>query len=224
MYISVIQSLGVEVSSVKTHRSPHFFELAKRLFFKGTEITPFPLSGVKSVKKKYYLLYNYLHETQRKGWITKDGIPSTIEEFFTFVHPLRRKFRLRLRTKAEVLELMYSYMSQSISVKDLVEGISKRVGLGITIPFSESLASKLVNQVVMEVFKQSMPQHSVGGKPLGDFAMKVTMSLTEEETYITLLTAGLELHMIPQLQVYGQVEEKYMRARDASVLHLINRD
>lgn len=62
MYIQTIESLGVEVSVLKTHWSKHFGEFAKRLIFKGQEISPFPMSAIKEVGRKYYLLTNFIME------------------------------------------------------------------------------------------------------------------------------------------------------------------
>lgn len=45
--------LGVEVSVLKTHTSPHFFEFAKRLFYKGVEISPFPISAIQNTGGKF---------------------------------------------------------------------------------------------------------------------------------------------------------------------------
>jgi len=49
--MEVIKKLGVEYSLAKTHRSNNFFEFAKRLYYKGIEITPFPVSALKECGK-----------------------------------------------------------------------------------------------------------------------------------------------------------------------------
>lgn len=45
-YQDVIQSLGVEISKTKSHISTDLFEFAKRFGYKGTEITPYPITGL----------------------------------------------------------------------------------------------------------------------------------------------------------------------------------
>jgi hypothetical protein len=50
-YLKVIKDLGLEYSPLKTHTSLHLFEFAKRLFYKGNEITPFPFSALKECQK-----------------------------------------------------------------------------------------------------------------------------------------------------------------------------
>jgi hypothetical protein len=61
-YISLITSLGMEYSPAKTYKSPHFCEFAKRLIYKGEEISPFPISSLKESHKRYYALVNLLIE------------------------------------------------------------------------------------------------------------------------------------------------------------------
>jgi hypothetical protein len=66
-YIEVMHELGLEISKPKTHVSPHFSEFAKRLIYKGEEITPFPLSALKQESRRYFSLTNLLLESQQKG-------------------------------------------------------------------------------------------------------------------------------------------------------------
>jgi hypothetical protein len=48
-----MSTLGVEVSELKTHQSPHFLEFAKRLFYKGQEVSPFPISALQQTGNKF---------------------------------------------------------------------------------------------------------------------------------------------------------------------------
>lgn len=47
MYMEIMRNLGVEISLSKTHISPHFCEFAKRLIYRGVDISPFQLSSLK---------------------------------------------------------------------------------------------------------------------------------------------------------------------------------
>jgi hypothetical protein len=73
--------LGVEVSVLKTHDSHHFFEFAKRLFYKIEEISPFPISALQSIHNKYYLLVCLLVELEVKGWKPQKSIPVSVSGF-----------------------------------------------------------------------------------------------------------------------------------------------
>jgi len=67
MYKDLIRQLGVDYSPSKTYESAHFFEFAKRLFYKGNEISPFPLAGLSEVCNKYYLFIDFLNQLKSKG-------------------------------------------------------------------------------------------------------------------------------------------------------------
>jgi len=62
-----MQTLGVEVSVLKTHESRDFFEFAKRLFYKGEEVSPFPISALQEISNKFYLVVSLLVELESKG-------------------------------------------------------------------------------------------------------------------------------------------------------------
>lgn len=51
-----MKSLGVEIQLTKSHISPHFCEFAKRLIYKGVEVTPFPISSLTNTMKSTELL------------------------------------------------------------------------------------------------------------------------------------------------------------------------
>jgi hypothetical protein len=54
--------LGVDFSPSKTYESKFFSEFAKRLHYKGEEVTPFPISAVIGEKKFYELLPVFYNE------------------------------------------------------------------------------------------------------------------------------------------------------------------
>lgn len=62
LYLQVISGLGLEYSPMKTHSSEKFFEFAKRYFYQGVEITPFPFSALKECGKSYIQLTTLLFE------------------------------------------------------------------------------------------------------------------------------------------------------------------
>lgn len=66
-YLSVIKSLGLEVSALKTHTSPDFYEFAKRLIYKDQEVTPFPISALAESESRSYILTSLLIESENKG-------------------------------------------------------------------------------------------------------------------------------------------------------------
>lgn len=66
-YKRVLKYLGLEISEPKSFVSEHFFEFAKRQFFKGVEITPFPISSLQEALKSSSAFVGTLLETEGKG-------------------------------------------------------------------------------------------------------------------------------------------------------------
>jgi len=81
-YINLIQSLGVEVNASKTFISTHFCEFAKRLIYKGQEITPFPISALKESENRSYLLSFLIQDCEKKGWKPINGTPSAVQAYY----------------------------------------------------------------------------------------------------------------------------------------------
>lgn len=67
LYYNVMETLGVEISKPKSHDSPFFFEFAKRYYFLGTEISPFPISALQETIRDNSLVTNLLLEVRDKG-------------------------------------------------------------------------------------------------------------------------------------------------------------
>jgi hypothetical protein len=60
MYKGVLLTLGVEYSEAKTHSSKNFYEFAKRIFYNGVEVSPFPISALKECGKSVSMLITLL--------------------------------------------------------------------------------------------------------------------------------------------------------------------
>lgn len=63
-YRQLLRELDMPISEAKTLVSRDTFEFAKRVIHKGDEVTPYAISGIQSVYKRYSLLLNFL-DTQR---------------------------------------------------------------------------------------------------------------------------------------------------------------
>jgi len=76
-YIRLIRELGVEVSPTKTFVSSEMCEFAKRYLFRGTEVSPFPVSSI-SETREVSLLVGSLLGARMKGLIPVGGIPGAV--------------------------------------------------------------------------------------------------------------------------------------------------
>jgi len=70
-YQEILKSLGVGLSPEKSLVSQDTFEFAKRLFFRGTEVTAFPLHGIHSAARKSWQdLYSVIETASKRNFGT----------------------------------------------------------------------------------------------------------------------------------------------------------
>lgn len=155
LYKSTITGLGVEFSSQKTYTSRHFSEFAKRLQFKGDEISPFPISGLNEVSNKYYLFNNFINETINKGWIPIDGAPACVASYLGIVQSLPSSVRKKIKDKAQV---SYNVMLAIRNPDDAGRLISEAFRiLGYSITVSTFVALNVLENIAVDLYAQNNP-------------------------------------------------------------------
>nr|UPW42144.1 MAG: putative RNA dependent RNA polymerase [Inner Mongolia sediment mitovirus 3] len=213
-YIEILGTLGVEVSGVKTHKSQYFYEFAKRLIYKNQEITPFPVSAMKESQKAYHLLTNLLREEMKKGWVFREPVSDAVVAFYESVLRYRSKRSKELGARAEISDRITQVIRQSKPADDLINFIIRGFDPGFD-GVSEEQANAMLRRFTFESFRESLTPNPRSKRPLlGTLSTQWVESLTSNEEFYSLLSApGLGVEMIPFLQVYGQVEEKYLQAQ-----------
>lgn len=154
-YRQVILGLGVEVSPSKTYISNHMFEFAKRIFYKGVEISPFPISALEEVSKKYYLLTQLFLEVEKKGWISLNGIPLMVDAYFDIVLNLPSKFRKKLVDKSAIYEKVHRIVRGSPQAGALLSEAFGLLGHRLTV--SNFVALNVLENIAVEIFAESNP-------------------------------------------------------------------
>jgi len=212
LYLSRIRDLGVDVSPLKTHRSATFFEFAKRLFWNGYEVTPFPISGLKSVDNRSYLLTSFLMETQNKGWSHVDGIPVAIDSYYSLVRHFPSRMRKKLKTQAylveQILLCIRGFQTATYTITSICWYLNRLR------PMTDEWGDKHLFQTsALALFTNKMPTTKENeGYPLGKLAEDILIFLTGGDPKCET-TSGLmmeAIYSLPILNVYGQIEEKYM--------------
>jgi hypothetical protein len=72
-YLENLTRFNIPVSKEKTMISEEVYEFAKRWFINGTEVSPFPVSGIFEESKHYFTLRNLLYMTNKKGYPSFDN-------------------------------------------------------------------------------------------------------------------------------------------------------
>lgn len=92
-YRILMEGLGVDISSFKTHTSENMYEFAKRWFHNSQEITGVPLNGIMSNIDKPFELYNSIKELYNRGYSAfyLEGSISMTLNLISMVKPLYQK-------------------------------------------------------------------------------------------------------------------------------------
>lgn len=209
-YIAMITRLGVTFSPNKTHESTKLFEFAKRLFLNGQEITPFPISAIKEVSKRYYLLVNLLIELETRGWKPIEGIPQAINSFYKLVIKKNSKFSAILRDKSYISELIMKVIRGTETADRALNTLIGYFSYSIRpLTLEESLG--ILSSVAVETFADSNPCNRNGkGYPLGKLAEDLLIQMTGVEDPVLMEHLCSITHMVPHLAVYGLIEEAYV--------------
>jgi len=217
-YLALVKSLGIGVSSQKTHKSRDFYEFAKRLFYKGREITPFPISALKESSKRSYLLTQLLIESEIKGWLTKVSIPDSVSEFYGIVLSRPARFRAKQFESSYISERITKVIRGTIPASDCVSQIARQCGYpDLADRFSEEVSLGLLKNTTVELFADSNPENHMSDSPkgpgLGLLAENLVMHFTGFEDPEDMSLGFQIIDCLPHLQAYGLIEEMYINLK-----------
>lgn len=216
LYLSVVKSLGVEVSALKTHISPHTLEFAKRWIHKGQEITPFPVSSLKEGSARSYILTSNLLEAETKGWLATDGIPSLVKRFYGVVTELPSRLTQKFHDQSHLCELMIRVMRGDVTASDCLNAIARHHAIPIRLLADEE-SSNIISSLAVEAFADSNPENEDPSKTkgigLGPLAIHLVQTFTGFEEP-DLLDLGLKaIYALPLLGAYALIEEMFMNLK-----------
>jgi len=194
---------------LKTHKSQTFFEFAKRMFVKGQEITPFPISALKESSRRYYRLVNLFKEQERRGYVSQ-SIPASVSSFYEFIGRKNAKYCKLMLWNSEISERMMRIMRDpSLSGKLLNEIIS--LGGYRIRHLEDEICLGILSNLAVEMFAESNPENMDDSKELGQMAITLVCHLT---SFLDppLSELGFKLiDSLPHLSVYGQIEELFIK-------------
>jgi hypothetical protein len=209
LYIHVVTNLlGVEVSSAKTHKSKYFFEFAKRYFYKGKEITPFPISALKESSRRYYQLVNLLFESEGKGWITTTGISPAISDYYGIVLNRPRKFRRKIQQDSLICELIIKFIRGKQTADTSINEVIRSLNFPIR-QLVEYEAKSIISNIMVELFAESHPSE-MDNDDLGLLAENLVIHFTGFDSPEDTVLGTKLIQSLPILSVYGGIEERFL--------------
>lgn len=154
MYMIVIKDLGLEVSSLKTHKSKNFFEFAKRYFLDGVEITPFPFSALKECQKSVSQMTSLLFEIKKRNFVPTISISQSISLYSGLVRSLPSRFKNKLRDKALLCEGVLETVHGLIPINQFINEMIKRNNYRLP-ELSEDVCKNIFMNVTVQAFADS---------------------------------------------------------------------
>jgi hypothetical protein len=214
LYKEKILALGVDFSPSKTYESKFFSEFAKRLHYKGEEVTPFPISAVIGEKKFYELLPVFYNEIG-KGWNLSDVVAEAIKSYYVFVKGFNSSYGTKIFYKALVSENLMLYMRGATSAINCLKAVYRQRGLDEKKVTREDICKDAIHLCLLDLFAASDPANDKSGKgePLGELAVQMTCYYTGSEDDLKVIWACDNISRIPILNVYGQITEMYTQIR-----------
>jgi len=215
-YKEAILALGVTFSPTKTFESELFAEFAKRIFYKGVEVTPFPISAVIGEKKFYELLPVFYNEIG-KGWNFSEGVHEAIRSYYNFVKGFNASYCKEIGLKAAVAEKLMLYMRGASTAIDCIKSVYRWKGQPDVKVVKESICKDAIQGCLLDLFVASDPASNKTGprakEPLGQLAENMVMFYTSSEDEMIVIWACEHISSIPILNVYGQITEMYIKLK-----------
>lgn len=203
-YVKLIRELGVEVSPTKTYVSSEISEFAKRYLYKGTEVSPLPLtiSEVRSVPE----MVSALLGAGMKGLIPVDGIPVAVQRLLEETGSTQRESR-EGGIQAFYCQKATSYLRGEITAGEFVAVVCSRLGHpvlpdgGLDSGNPEVWGGILLRTAMVDLLQQSLV---VGANSFADTYDRVSDMVLYNPAR-SLWWADLEAH-VPLLALAVQID------------------
>jgi len=217
LYLKCIRSLGVEVSDMKTHVSPHFYEFAKRYNYKGMEISPFPISALKESLSRSYLMVNLLLELESKGFIAQEGIPIAVSSAYGILKQLPSKFRGKMYDKSYSTELMMKIIKGVLTAEEGCKALLRYWEFPTAVDRAIDSYDGVLQSLAVEAFADSNPENDKFKKaskiPLGGLAEQLVCHFTGFSSEEDQNLGFMLIYALPHLGAYGLIEEMFINMK-----------
>lgn len=205
-YRELMETLGVQISEMKTHVSEDTYEFAKRWVHKGKEISPFPVHGVLEVRRRYNLLLAIIHSTVGKGWIPIISVTESLHRFHSIVIKSSRLRRI-LDSKIELCWIAMKLVWDSIDASGAMRILQRLYNLPIISSSNHTIAKAMVDNACVDLFSQSMESEGTGSSKV----IFVLCVLTDPESGISPDLHDAWKESLPWFGIQGHFEEMYLK-------------
>lgn len=197
-YMRFIESLGVEISKPKTIISKDIFEFAKRLYFKGQDVSGFPVASIYSeMRSATNVMTTISTECVSRGYYPKEGWTNEIMINDLF-DPARTKSQWWRDNRVKHWIRSYVFPLSCSPCESKIDRYFSNIGLGFC-NMKETTKESLFKFFTCYVIKQSLEKqkaHESGamqwgmGEPLKKALAKLSLS-TDIGSQMTILMNDL---------------------------------
>jgi len=202
-YLRLLGVIGVEVSFTKTLTSPHTFEFAKRVFYKDTEVTPFPIASLCGTTRMVDII-GALWESIRRGYpdlfkinpnIVGDLLFSFRKGAWTDYKQFDSNFSRRIGSFAGIYWSLLTRFSDADLLADSLDLYSKSKTMNyssdyLVLRFREFLSRGVIQHQMELIFRnggcmQEVSPFSVGLTTYEELSLPVIIVLGDEYVKLT---------------------------------------
>jgi len=152
-YREILQNLGVEVNAQKTHTSLHCFEFAKRWFYHGLEVSPWPIHALVSSLVHWPQVVELLsNEVVKRGYASILGLKENLDTF----------------------HMLYEH-------KRLGQQIQKRIQLYSRLPCFHLSDSGTATKNILDIYAMVKPTETILPSEVLDYFTKAANVLVRKE-------------------------------------------
>lgn len=208
-YKDIMKSLDVGISEPKSFISPHFFEFAKRQFWRGVEVTPFPISSLKESLKGVSSFVSSILESEVKGWTSSIAPEVIISTAYAVILHMRSSYRSKMEDKVFVADRVLRCIRGTLPAGEAIKSVFSRMGYTFD-HIADSVGLSILENIVVDLFSQQ-PEMKFDKDAPSQFELAHTLTLLLTGLDEERLSLGFDaIQALPHTSVYGLIEETYM--------------
>lgn len=212
-YLKIISEIGVEISAIKSHKSIHSYEIAKRWYwYRKGEYSPFHINAIVSAGSKTSQVYQAVHDSLTKGWMNSHSV-SRVTAFMTTAFRTGKTPNYGIWNHNERLATLYDVVAKTIRGFmpgiEMIRTFQQRLNIPVFPALSPShyVNDGVINNIVVELFTESAEQNGQGNQ---NIAVSTIIWITDPSIEIPISIDDAKI-CIPQLGVCTKFEETYMK-------------